>query len=194
LLNAYSSLSLMYNGSSGGNSFSETSTYTTIYASATTYKVNMSETVNGSVALTSTMWILKNGTALAVDYGGYNVTGAESSSMELGFFAGFTAEAEAASQLSMYTASGYFHSTGTSTVTIGSATFPVTTYAANSLPETINNCGDITVLNTYSLSVGTPTGATAPLVTSIVLGGTDTSNGQTTSVNYQIKLVAITVR
>ena len=79
-------------------------------------------------------------------------------------------------------------------MTIGAATFPVTTYAANSLPETINNCGDVLVLNTYSLSVGTPTGATAPLVTSIVLGGTDTSSGQTTSVNYQIKLVAITVR
>jgi hypothetical protein len=184
----------MYGGSSAGQTFNETATYTTIYASATTYKVNMTETLNGSAALTSTIWILKNGTALAVDYGGYNVTGAESSGMELGFFAGFAAEADAASQISMYTASGYFHSTGTSSVTIGSATFPVTTYAANSLPETINNCGDVLVLNTYSLSIGTPTGSTAPLVTSIVLGGTDTSSGQTTSVNYQIKLVAITVR
>jgi hypothetical protein len=184
----------MYNGSSGGQTFNETATYTTIYASATTYKVNMTYTVNGSPALASTIWILKNGTSIAVDYGGYNVTGTEASGMEVGFFAGFSAEAEAASQLSTYTASGYFHSTGTSTVTIGASTFPVTTYAANSLPETINSCGSTLVLSTYSLSVGTPSGSTAPLVTSIVLGGTETSNGQTTSVNYQIKLVAITVR
>jgi hypothetical protein len=187
---------MSYSGTSNGTSYNTTAMYTTVYDSASTYKINMTFTY-GSTNETSTIWILKNGTTLAVDEAGYNLTGAMSSEIEVGFFAGFSAEAGAAAQLSTYTASNYFHSTGTSSVTIGSNTFKVTNYAANSLPETIMPCGGTALtLNTYTLAVGTPTGSTAPLVTLMQISGSEanSSGGGSTSISYTIQLTGLTVR
>ena len=171
LLQAYSALSLTFNGVSGGQTFNETSSYSTNYVSSTTYSISLTTSIssNGGTpqSSTSTIWILKNGTTIAVDEDGYNLTGTEGVAITTGFFAGFYEEVDIGGQLNTYTASSYFHSTGTSTVTIGPSTFKVTNYAANTLPETFTTCGvGSTTLTQYTLSVGTPGGSSYPLVTS----------------------------
>jgi hypothetical protein len=108
------------------------------------------------------------------DESGQNITRPIGNDLIVGYFVGFTLEAEVVTQLSSYTASNYFHSMETTSVTIGPNAFTVTNYAANSLPETFTPCGGATIsLSTYDLSVGTPTGANAPLVTSMQLTGSE---------------------
>ena len=106
----------------------------------------------------------------------------------------FTLQIQADSEIGFYTAQGYFHSTGTSTVSLGPTQVSVTTYSANTLPETITNCGGTTTtLTAYSFSVGTPQGSTTPLVTNEHFAGSDTSNGQTTNFNYVLQVTSVTV-
>jgi hypothetical protein len=185
---------MTYNGTSDGQTYNTTASYITVYASSTTYKINMTY-IGNNQNLTMPIWILKNGTVLAIDESGQNITGLIGNQLIMSYFAGFAIESEVAAQLSSYTASAYFHSAGTTSVTIGPSTFTVTNYTANSLPETFTPCGGATIsLSTYSLSVGTPTGANAPIVTSLQFAGSETSGGQTSSISYVIKLTSITVR
>jgi hypothetical protein len=166
-----------------------------VYASATTYKVTVVSSANGQVTPAETAWILKDGTVLAINVAGQNLTGSIAQTMIVGVFAGFSAEVQAGSQLSTYTATQYFHSTGTSSVTIGSNTFTVTNYSANTLPQTITSClsGSTTNLTAYKLSVGTPTGTSYKVVTYMQIAGSSTINGQTSSINYVIQIVSLTV-
>jgi hypothetical protein len=182
-----------YSTSSNGQTVNATASYTTIYASSTTYKVNMTFIGSGQ-NVTSTVWILKNGTVLALDQSGDNFSSSVSNALILDYFTGFTVEAEAASQLSLYTSSSFFHSNGTSSVTIGSTAFTVTNYAANSLPETLTPCGGASeTLTAYSLSVGKPTGSNVPLVTSMHLAETQGSGDQAQNIGYTIQLTSVTI-
>jgi hypothetical protein len=115
--------------------------------------------------------------------------------MVVGLFAGFAAEVQSASQLSTYTASQYFHSTGTSSVKLGPTTVTVTNYVANTLPQTITSCpsGTTTTLTSYKMSVGQPTGTSFQLVTNIQIAGSSTTNGQTSNFAYTIQVVSLTV-
>jgi hypothetical protein len=188
-------MQLRYNLTSGTSQSNLSESYTRVYASATTYKVTVTSIANGQATPPETAWILKDGTVLAINVAGQNLTGQIAQSMIVGLFAGFSAEVQAGSQLSTYTASQYFHTTGTSSVTIGSNTFAVTNYAANTLPQDITSCGtgSITHLTAYKLSVGTPTGTSYKVVTYMQLAGSSTVNGQPTSFNYVIQIVALTV-
>jgi hypothetical protein len=163
-----------------------------LYTSSTTYKITLNYAVGaGTQNQTSTAWILKNGTVLAVNFAGQNVTGASAQTMVAGLFAGFSEEVFASSQLSTYTASQYFHSTGTSSVTIGSNSLTVTNYAANKLPQTITLCsGDVSTLTGFKLSVGTPRGTTFQLVTDFEIAGSSSSNGQSSQFNLVVKVVS----
>ena len=178
-----------------GTTYNATESYNVIYASPTTYKVNVTYSLTGE-NLTTTAWILKNGTPVAIDEAGTNLTGSLASTMLVGLFAGFTTEAESTLQLPTYTSPAYFKATGpATTVTIGTVPFIVTTYAANNLPETVMPCGDSGTLNltTYTLTVGAPAASTVKLVTAMHLAGTETTNGQTSPVNYEILLISATV-
>jgi hypothetical protein len=188
-------MQLKYNLTSGVTRSNLTESYTRIYASATTYKVSTVTSANGQTTPAETAWILKNGTVLAISVAGQNLTGTLAQQMIISVFAGFSAEVQAGSQLSTYTANQYFHSTGTSSVTVGSSTFTVTNYAANTLPQTITDCltGTTTNLTAYKLSVGTPTGTSYKVVTFMQLAGSSTVNGQPTSFNYVIQIVSLTV-
>jgi hypothetical protein len=188
-------MQLKYNLTSGTSLTNLTESYTRVYASATTYKVTITSSANGQATPPETAWILKDGTVVAIDVAGQNLTGPTAQSMIVGLFAGFSAEVQAGSQLSTYTASQYFHTTGTMSVTIGSSTFTVTNYAANTLPQTITDCltGSTTNLTAYKLSVGTPTGTSYKVVTYMQLAGSSTVNGQPTSFNYVIQIVSLTV-
>jgi hypothetical protein len=136
------------------------------------------------------VYVLRNGTAIAIDTEGYNITGSSANEFLLGEFAGFSTEIAYGNQLGIFTATSYFHSTGTSSVTIGPSTFTVTNWAANNTPETINSCGFSETLTTYNLSEGTPKGSTYPLVTSMTLAGTDSSGN---TFDFVITLTSITV-
>jgi len=164
-----------------------------VYASATTYKVDVQLNGDG-ISMNSTAWILRNGTALAVDELGNNETGAAGQQLVGNLFAGFTAEIQAGSELSQYTASPGFHSDGNSTVTLGPSTFTVTNYVANSLPLTEAACGATTVITSFNLSVGEPQGSGYELVTFIQFDASVTGSGiPTSAVGYVIQIVSVTV-
>jgi hypothetical protein len=194
LLSAFSALELQFNGTSGGTPSSITESYSVVYASATTFKVNLNFQGDGQ-NMNSTAWILRsNGSAIAIDEAGYNLTSSITGSLVVGLFAGFSAEIQAASQLSTYTSNQYFKSTGTSSVTLGTNTFTVTNYVANTLPQTITPCnGSPTTLTNFALSVGTPSGSSTKLVTYLAIAGSDTINGVATPYNTVIKVVSLTV-
>ena len=201
-------MTVTFNGTSTSSgstatSSSITESYTTNYVSSTTYKITLSFTesssssagVNGSY----TIYILKNGTILAADisFSGQNenLTGSEAQGIGVGIFSGFITQIEANNNLGAYTSSNFFHSAGTSSVTIGSVHMTVTNYVANTLPETVTNCdGSTTSLTAYALSVGTPPGASGPLVTyGHFAGSTVEANGTTSSYDYVIQITAITL-
>ena len=184
-------MSLNYNGTSGGESFGFTESYSTIYVSSTTYKVNLTFAGSGQDT-TMTMWVLKDGTVLAVNTAGQNLTGTMAEGIATGIFAGFLAEINAGDQLRTFTSASYFHSTGTSSVTLGPTTMTVTNYAANSLPMTVAYCEGSTTLTNYSLSVGTPPGTNIQLITLEHFAGTTTdSTGKTTSIDFTLEITSL---
>jgi hypothetical protein len=139
--------------------------------------------------------MLKDGTVLAVEESSYNFTGTTAQSLATGLFAGLVAEINAGGQLGTYTSSSYFHSTGTSSVTIGSTPMTVTNYAPiQSLPMTVVYCGGSTTLTAYDLSVGTPPGTSYQLITHEHLAGTSTQGqGKPESFDFTLQITSITV-
>ena len=149
---------------------------------------------SGATSEKITAWILKNGETLAVSVAGQNYTGGTTSVFISAAFAGFYQEIEVAQQQSFYSsATQYFHSTGTSSVTIGTNLVTVTTYAANSLPEVLNVCGNSATYTAFSLSIGTPSGTTFPIVTSFHYAGTSTVNGSPSSFDARVQVTALTL-
>jgi len=189
LLSAYSGLSMSFQEVISGTTSTVTASYTVVYHSHTTYKVQLTEADNGNPIPAATVWILNNGTAIALEEEGLNFTSSGVTSSIAGIFAAFATEVSFGNQLSTYTSSSYFHSIGTTSVTIGPSTFTVTNYVANSLPENLATCGISETLTAYSMSVGIPTGSTYPLVTSMNIAYT-TSSG---SLDVEITLTSITV-
>jgi hypothetical protein len=201
LLSAYSAMTIAGNvtssssgtSSSSPTSFNYTESYSTIYVSSTTYKINITTSEAGH-SFGETLWILKSGTLVAINVSGQNLTGTEAQGLIVGAFAGFTEQVQADSEIGQYTAANYFHSTGTSTVSIGPTQVSVTTYAANTLPITTTDCsGDVTTLTAFSLSVGTPHGANLPLVTHESLAGSTVTNGETSNFDVELGVTSITV-
>jgi len=188
---------LVFTSSNGTTTFNSTSTFNVVYRSATTDKVTVSSTLGGTTT-TETAWVLKNGTTIAVEIsaGGqsFNETGTAATGMIAGVMAGFYIEVEVGQSQAFYAAeTQYFHSTGTSTVTIGSNQVKVTNYAANSANELVNECGSSFTYTSFALSIGTPSGTSFPLVTNLQVSGSETVNGAVQNLNYSIKLTAFTV-
>jgi hypothetical protein len=201
LLSAYSAMSFQGNStssSSGGSasssptSFVFTESYQVVYASSTTYKVTV-VAVEAGTNITETAWVLRNGTAVAVDVSGQNFTGAEAKEFIVSVFAGFTLQVQADSEIGLYTSTNYFHASGTSTENIGSTQVAVTTYSANTLPETVVGCGSTSTITAFSFSVGTPKGASTPLVIYENIAGSDIVSGQTQNYEYTLQVTSITV-
>ena len=92
----------------------------------------------------------------------------------------------------------YFHSTGTSTATIGTnPPFTVTNYVANTPNETIlgcNNSGSGS-LSKYSVSLGTPKGSNFELVVSSTFVGSifSEASGTTTTFDFTYQTTAFTI-
>jgi hypothetical protein len=176
--------------STGNYSYSES--YSVVYASSTAYKVNII-TIEAGQSIAETVWVLNNGTALAVRLSGENFTGPQAQELIVSIFAGFSLQVQADSQIVLYTAPNYFHSAGKSTVSVGPTQVTTTNYVANTLPETLTGCGTTTTLTAYTFSVGTPKGASSPLVTYEHLEGSNTVNGQTSTFDYMLQIASITL-
>ena len=142
----------------------------------------------------TTLWLLKNGTILGINYAGSNYTGAAAIQYYQGshLFTAWGSE-QAFGQLLIteyVSASAYFQTTGTSTETLGPSTVSVTNYAANSLPETFPTCnGVMDTLTTASMSVGTPSGSNYPFATYVDVAG----SGSTTTFVIVSQITSITV-
>jgi hypothetical protein len=167
-----------------------TFSYSVVYVTSTTYKVDGDYATTKSHLFTA--WLLKNGTALAVNFGQGNDTGAQAANDVQTYFGEFTLVQGFLQEQSLY--SNLFRSTGTSTVTIGTQTLTVTNYVALSLPETVQLCnGETDILTAYNLSEGTPSGSTLELPTYVNIAGSSTSNGTTTPFAFTVKITALTV-
>ena len=191
-LNAYPSLTLSFNGNTStmATSRSFTFSYSIVYATSTTYKVHGDYVVTKSHPFTA--WLLKNGTALAVNLGQGNDTGAQAASDVQTYFGEFAVVQGFLQEQSLY--SNLFRSNGTSTVTVGTQTFMVTNYVALALPETIQLCnGETDMLTAYHLSVGTPSGSTLELPTYTSITGISTLNGTKTPFSFTVQITAFTV-
>jgi hypothetical protein len=149
-----------------------------------------------SVNETDTAWILKNGTAIAVDVSvdGQSMNETGSFANTLVALGGFYDEIVFDQNPALFTNdTQYFHSTGTSTVTIGGSNVTVTTYVANLSDEVVSSCGNTSVYGTFSMSMGTPIGATFPLVTNLEEDASTTVSGNTTTVDVGLQMTAFTV-
>ena len=176
MLSAYSSIGGNFQITLNSASFTFTSSYTTLYSSATTFKVSI---VSSDYASATTMWLLKNGTLVGINYAGFNYTGAAAVQFYQGsrLFTAWGTQTVFGQQLTtdyIY-ATAYFHSTGTTPVTLGANTFTLTNYAANSLPETVPSCAGAGItLTTASMSIGTPNGANYPFPFDVDVVGSST--------------------
>jgi len=182
-------MTLNFNGNTSTmtTSRSFTYSYSTVYVTSTTYKVDGDYVATSSHPFTA--WLLKNGTALAVEIGQHNDTGAQAASDVQTYFGGFASVQGFLQEQSLY--SNLFRSNGTSLVTIGSQTFTVTNYVAVSLPETIQLCnGEADTLTFYNLSEGTPSGSTVELPTYANIAAS-TSSGKHFA--FTVQITAFTV-
>jgi len=172
--------------------------YNVLYVSSTTYKVNIAYTLPNKTG-TATLWLLKDGTVVALTLAGHNITGASAGTYFQTYFGGWETELIYEQQITTSASYSFFHSTGTSTVTIGPSTFTVTSYTANSLPMTIPGCNVASIsLTTGNFSVGTALGSSYPLITYIDVAGSITTvdlsgTPSTTTFSLTSQITAVTV-
>jgi hypothetical protein len=191
-LSAYSSIGGNFQLTSGGISLSFTSSYTTVYSSATTFKVSI---VSSDYPSAFTLWLLKNGTIVGINYAGSNYTGSSAVQYYQGsrLFTAWGTMLVFGQQLTTDYVSdtAYFHSTGTSPVTFGSNTFTLTNYAANSSPETVPYCGGVSyTVTTANMSIGAPNGVNYIFPFDVNFAGTSTT-GASVVITSQITSVTV---
>jgi len=185
-------LTLSFSGNTSTMTQSRTFTlsYSVVYVTSTTYKVDLTYTQTNSHQFTA--WLLKNGTALAVEHGKTNDTGLVAASDVQSYFGEFASVSGFVQEQSVY--SNLFHSNGNSTVTISGQTFTVTNYVINTQPETIQLCnGETDTLTAYNLSEGTPSGSNFELPTYASVTGSATMNGTRTPFSFTVQITAFTV-
>ena len=95
--------------------------YNVLYASPTTYKVDISES-QGQSLLNATAWVLKNGTAVAYSYLGQNITGSEATGLYEGLMTPFFTETQYSLLAQTLTTAVGVHSSDQGAVQIGLTT------------------------------------------------------------------------
>jgi len=192
-------MTISVQGTRNGAALNSTIAFSLIYASSTTYKVNATYIQNG-VPSTATMWILKSGVVEAMYVGlddgqtrDHNYTNSNAVTNYLvNLLAPVATYDQFGTELTSY--SSYFQSTGTSSMTISENTFTVTNYTSVSPNVAIPSCGGYTyALNTYKLSVGTPTGSDYEIVPYMEIAGSSTSSSGTNTFDYTIQITSLAV-
>ena len=185
-------MTVQFNGTSDGKAANISESYNVVSSTSSQLNVTVGFTSNATTESFGAV-IDTNGTLLSLSLNGTTIPGSEGSLMLSGLFVGFITEAEFTDSLNNYTSGLQFHTTGSSTVSIGTVSVPVTTYAANSLPVTVSDCSGSSTLTAFSLSEGTPSGGHVAIVTSMTIAGSGTSNGTPTSFDISLAVTSITV-
>jgi len=170
-----------------------TASYTVVSVNSTTYEVNVLD-VLPTQTYSTTVWFLNDGTVVRLDLAGHTFTGASAGTHFQTYFAPWEVDIVYGQEISAPTSLTFFHSTGTSPVTVGPTSFTVTNYAPNVLPETITACSGASItLNSGSLSVGTPNGSSYPLITYLAATGSETGTSGTTTYSFTSQITSVTV-
>lgn len=112
----------------------------------------------------------------------------------LGFVSGFYFEVVFGDNQSLL-ANGTesIHSTGTSTVTIGGSHVTVTNYTGSASEQVAADCVNTESSASFALSIGTPVGASFPVVTNATLEESVTASGSTTTIDIKMQMTAFTL-
>jgi hypothetical protein len=189
LIQQFSSIEFKISDTNGTKTTNETISYMVTSASGGIYNLDMNFS-SGSGASASFVVDSNNDTVLSVTFSGFTQKGSVAKTEFDAFMGIFGLQQYYGNVLGVFTSSAYFHSTGTPSRTFGTTTFTVTTYEANSLPESFTACGITSSITAYTLEVGTPPGTSLQFITYLHIAGTDNSNK-----NYDttFQLVSMTV-
>jgi hypothetical protein len=184
----FSAITFTISGTSSGTFQNATLSYHTTTVSSGIYDVNI--TVASSSGTTSGLARVdsNNQSVISVTISGHTFYGAQAKSFFDTIMALFGLEEAYGGNVGLFTSSAYFHSTGTASMTFGSATFDVTTWVANSLPLSVNQCGYSANITAYTIEVGTPPGTSLTFITLLHIA---TSSPQNDDITF--KLVSMTV-
>jgi hypothetical protein len=196
LFEVFRQMSLNFSANVPGQNASFTDSYSVIYRSATTFKVNVSATLHGispsPFTMPFTTWVRTNGTVVAVEYSGQNMTGTSAAQFNMAYMAGFSGEMGytdlAASELAQF-----LHETTKGTATFGPTTMNVTDYAANSLPFSTSGCGQTATYTEYSLQVGSIPSSPLRLITFLSISVSTQDSLSSTSLSEILKLISVTL-
>jgi hypothetical protein len=192
LIKQYSSMVFQFNDVSNGTSENGTVSYRVTSSSGGIYNANI--TLNSGTTTESAVAQVdaNNNTVLSVtiSISGFSetLTGSQAKSYFDSFMGFFGLEVAYSTEANVFTDSAYFHSTGTSTKSFGSTQFSVTTWVANNLPFSIDDCGVTDTITAYTLQIGTPPGSSLTFVTYLHI---TTTAPQADDVTFQ--LVSMTV-
>jgi len=190
LIAHFSSIQFKLSGTYNGKPSNSTFGYTSTTVQPGIYNVSASETTNSSTLSAIFIVDSNNNSVISATVQGHSLPSSyaktifDSSMGLLGLQQTYTAE------LGVFTDPAYVTNEGTSTKTYGTASFPVTTYAANSANEVVNYCGVSATITAFTIEVGTPPGTSIEFITYLHFAGT--SQGETNDVTWQ--LVSMTVR
>jgi hypothetical protein len=169
----FTSLSVAYGENSSGASVILEQTYHLVYASQTTYKMNLSLSASPESGLT--VWVLTNGTVLAADSDGQNSSGVHASSLVVTSYPIFY-QIPAFSPASHFSIPlGEIRATGSSNVTLGGTHLTVTNYRADSLPLVYCADGAPFSLTTFVVQIAPVPGASFTIFTYVDVQGTEAS-------------------
>ncbi|HXW37427.1 MAG TPA: hypothetical protein VEJ36_05965 [Nitrososphaerales archaeon] len=188
LIQTFSAIKFSITGTINGTAENSTISYTSTSMGGGIYNVTMTLASSGSTTSATFSIDASNSTVLSATIEGYTVTGSTAKSEFDAFMGLFGLQEYYSGEIGVFTDSSYFHSTGTKTETYGTTSFPVTTWVANSLPESIDFCGVNSDITAYTLSVGTPPGTTLQFITYLNFASSSPSNE-----NITFQLVSMTV-
>ncbi|HUI85998.1 MAG TPA: hypothetical protein VLY21_02440 [Nitrososphaerales archaeon] len=185
LVQSFSSIQFSESDTYNGTQNSATFGYVATSVGGGIYDVNITET-SGNSTIPSIVFKVdsNNESVISATVEGFTFYGAEAKSYFDTSMSLYGLQQYYDNELQVFTDSSYFHSTGTTTMTYGSVSFPVTTYEANSLPFTLDECGVDSQVTAYQLEVGTPPGTSLLFITYIHFAGT--TNGTSEDVTFQL--------
>ncbi|MDA4113759.1 MAG: hypothetical protein OK474_06910 [Thaumarchaeota archaeon] len=187
---------------SAGNN---TGSYHVIYSpksGASAYKANVTERASASSpTMSGIVWMKSDGTVIAVESSGQNVTGDQAFQLAstLVFPLEF-AENRASILLPLYQGAGAIHVVNQTSIEIGATTVAVTNYGANSLPFGAGVCsnGFTQNITKFALQTGQVPGTTFIIVPFLSITGSETlygnqgGSGSTFSFTEYVQITSIT--
>ena len=192
LIKQYSSVEFKVNSVTNGTMENDTISYMVTSSSGGIYNANITFIAGGTVESGLAVVDANNNTVLSVTVSvsgySYTYTGSQAKNFFSTFMGLFGLEVSYSTQSGLFTDSAYFHNTGTSTKSFGTTSFQVTTWEANVLPFSLNDCGVTDTITAYTLQLGTPPGTSLTFITYLHVATTSPSNEDVT-----FELVSMTV-